>query len=144
MNINRNVSFGSGVGMPSGCEVESASLRAPIGEIETLSPPARPDLRGRLDDLKSKIHDVQRAVSNRTAVVKSSLDRSMSTAKSSVRDGVQGSVTKVQGSMRTSPMKWAGVAAGSGLALGLLGRILHARSARQHLGPQLVIIETSC
>lgn len=50
----------------------------------------------------------------------------------------------VETSMRTSPMKWAGVAAGTGLALGLAGRIARARSKRQRALPELVIIDASC
>lgn len=85
----------------------------------------RPGLRSRLDALKSrsisKLHSTQGQVSER--------------AKSTI--------TKVQGSMRTSPMKWAGVAAGSGLAIGLLGRILQARRNR-FSGRPLIVIESTC
>ena len=59
---------------------------------------------------------------------------------SKVHDGV----TKMQTSMRTSPMKWAGIAAGSGLALGLLGRFLHWRNSHRRMTPDLVIIESAC
>lgn len=50
----------------------------------------------------------------------------------------------VDSSMRTSPMKWTGVAAGLGLALGIAGRIARARSKRMHALPELVIIDSSC
>ena len=89
--------------------------------------------RGKLDTLKSrgltKVHDIQRVVNERSLVV---------------RDGAKSQVTKLQESMRTSPMKWAGLAAGSGFALGLLGRFAQARNKRRHELPTLVIVETSC
>ena len=47
----------------------------------------------------------------------------------------------LQRSMRTSPMKWAGIAAGAGLAIGLIGRIARARKAQR---PMLVVIEQAC
>lgn len=45
--------------------------------------------------------------------------------------------------MRNHVSMWAGVAAGAGLGIGLLGRILMHRS-KHRMTPQLVIIETSC
>lgn len=138
MNTNRDVTFGSGPGA-SGWEAESATLHVPV--VDHTLPPRRSDIRGKfdakLDDLKSrslsKVHDVQDMVVQRTSVMKSNL-----------RSGMNDSVTKMQSSMRTSPTKWAGIAAGSGLAIGLLGRILAARSRERSRMPQLIIIETSC
>ena len=118
MNTNQNVSFGSGVG-PSGSEVESAMF---VPEVL----PRRSDLRGRLDELKSrglsKVSGVRRVMSDRTS----------------------SSMTKVQSSMRENPVKWAGIAAGSGFALGMLGRFIHWRNDHRRHSPQLVVIETSC
>jgi hypothetical protein len=155
MNTNRNVSFGTGVGT-SGSEVESAMFRPEVGSsstsriehVEPITTSGRFDVMRRLDDLKlrsvSKVHDVQRVVSDRTSVIRSNLKHSMTTAKTSTRTGVNSGVAKIQSSMRTSPAKWAGIAAGSGFALGMLGRLIQARNEhRRHL-PQLVIIETSC
>ena len=89
--------------------------------------------RGKLDTLKSrglsKVHDIQCALGD---------------GKVALRDGAKSQVTKVQSSMRTSPMKWAGIAAGSGFALGMIGRIARARAKRRYTMPTLVIVETSC
>ena len=104
----------------------------------------RSGMRGRLDTLKSrglsKVHDIQRVIDDRRTAVKSSA----LIAKSAMRDGARSGVTKVQDSMRTSPMKWAGIAAGTGFALGLIGRIADARRKHHRATPELVIIETSC
>lgn len=103
-------------------------------DSQALLPPAE-DLshggwRGRLDTLKStyrtKVHDLQHVVADR---------------RSSLQSNAQSQMTKVQDSMRTSPMKWAGIAAGTGFALGLLGRISQARAKRRHAMPTLVIVE---
>src|SRR5688572_20020177 len=106
--------------MGSGNEVESAAFRVPVSH--QLSSPARTGFRGKLDDLKSrglsKVHDV--------------------------RDGVSGKVTKAQTSMKTNPMLWAGIAAGSGFALGLAGRIADSRRRNRRMYPDLVIIDATC
>ena len=129
MNTNRNVSFGSGIG-PSGYEVESAMFTPDVG-------PDRSNVMRKLDDLKSrslsKVHDVQRVVNDRTALI-----------KSSARTGVTTGVTRVQSSMRNSPAKWAGIAAGSGFVLGMLGRFISSRNEHRRHMPQLIVIETSC
>ncbi len=61
-----------------------------------------------------------------------------------VLSGAKGRVTKVQTSMKTSPMLWAGIAAGSGFALGLVGRFVHWRNYHRRTTPDLVIIDASC
>ncbi len=146
MNTNRNVSFGSGIG-PSGYEVESAMFTPEVGRDEFPSG-GRASVMRRLDDLKSlslaKVHDVQRVVSDRTSLIKSNVQRSVTTAKTSARKGVNSGVTRVQSSMRNSPAKWAGIAAGSGFILGMLGRMIHSRNEQLRHMPQLVVIETSC
>jgi ElaB/YqjD/DUF883 family membrane-anchored ribosome-binding protein len=135
MNINRNVSFGSGIG-PSGHEVESAMFTPEVGRDE-LPSGGRASVMRRLDDLKSRslsrVHDVRRVMSDRTSII-----------KSSARTGVTSGLTKVQSSMRNSPAKWAGIAAGSGLILGMLGRFIQSRNEQRRHMPQLVVIETSC
>lgn len=148
MNTNRNVSFGSGVGA-SGSEVESAMFRPEVmwDEPVTRSTDGRHAIRGRIEELRtrslSKVHDVQRLVSDRTSLIRSNVQQSVSTAKSSVRAGVSNGVTRVQRSMRSNPTKWAGIAAGSGFALGLLGRFIQSRNERHRHMPQLVVIETN-
>jgi hypothetical protein len=89
--------------------------------------------RGRLDTLKSrglsKVHDIQGVISDR---------------KVALRDNAKSQVTKLEDSMRTSPMKWAAVAAGSGFALGMIGRIAQARAKKRNAMPTLVIVEAGC
>ncbi len=118
--------------VPSGWEVESAALHPPVHETR-VTVPERSGMRGRLDTLKSrgvaKVHDLQ---------------SSLMTAKSSMRDGAKSQVAKMQGSMRTNPMKWAGIAAGAGFGLGMIGRIAQVRAKRRNHMPTLVIVEAGC
>jgi len=92
-------------------------------------------MRDTLDRWKSlgadKVHTLQRTVSERGLAVKSQL-----------RDRANGSMMKVNSSMRGNPMKWAGIAAGAGFTLGMIGRLMQKRSHhRHHHQAQLVIID---
>lgn len=145
MNTTRDVLPGSDIRRPSGCEVESASFYEPIG-TEITRPQQQPGLREKAEELKTrgiaKVHDVQRVVRNRGMELK----RSLISAKEQGRTQLQRNMTTMQSSMRNSPMKWAGIAAGSGVALGLIGRMAHWR--RHHhqkmRAPDLVIIDATC
>jgi ElaB/YqjD/DUF883 family membrane-anchored ribosome-binding protein len=86
----------------------------------------RSGFRGRLDGLRDRGVDKVRTV--KAAVV----DKSVT-----VRDGVQSS-------MRTHPMRWAGIAAGSGFVIGLAGRLMQSRSERRRVTPGLVILKATC
>lgn len=161
MNTNRDGLSGSDLEMPSGFEVEAATFHAPEVAEFTIVTPERSNststMREKLDSLKSqsrmKLHDVQHLMNEKTAVMKSSLQRSVTTARSTMERSmnqanatVQTGLHDMQADMRVNPMKWAGIAAGSGFALGLLGRMVSWRSRHRHGHgmPQLVIIESAC
>ncbi|MEO8382608.1 MAG: hypothetical protein ABI779_23315 [Acidobacteriota bacterium] len=90
----------------------------------------RSGLRGKLDSVKAvalaRLHAFQRKVSDRRVIV---------------RSGARTGVSRVQGFMRTRPMIFAGVAAGAGLGLGLIGRLAQRRRNERRTLPDLVIIE---
>ncbi|MDQ3281259.1 MAG: hypothetical protein M3Q69_07580 [Acidobacteriota bacterium] len=176
MNNNREWLTGSNLSMPSGSEVEAATFHVPTHvEVTIIDTPGRStsmksNLMNKLETWRSqlgpKIHDVQYMVDQKTAVMKSSLqrsmmtardtiERSMTTAKSTMHRTMDETDTRVrtgwsdmQTDMKVNPMKWAGIAAGSGFAIGLLGRIVHWRNKHheKHMRsmPQLVIIESAC
>ena len=48
--------------------------------------------------------------------------------------------TNARQSLRANPAKWAGIAAGVGLGLGVLGRVMRHRMGKR-ARPELVIIE---
>jgi ElaB/YqjD/DUF883 family membrane-anchored ribosome-binding protein len=117
--------------MASGNEVESAAFHEPVNPtVYTLE---RGGVRGRIDALRCSL-------SQRGSAVK----QSIASAKMSMRDNAKNRVSRVQSSMHDSPMKWAGIAAGSGFAIGMIGRLLQARRNRLSRMPQLVIIESTC
>ena len=135
--------------LPSGCEVGAATLHPHVHEHvhdvgTSVTLPESSGMRGKLDSLKSrglsKVHDIQRMARERGVAMKGSL----ATAQTSVRDGARTQVTKMNDSMKTNPMKWAGIAAGAGFGLGLIGRVAHWRSKQRNRMPDLVIIESGC
>lgn len=148
MNTTNTMNDGPEIKVPSGYEVESATFHVPAtGENVTFSDVStgRSGFRGKLDDLKSvgmrKVDHLQHQLANRKTAVQTSL----ATTKMSMRDGVTRQLSNTQSSMKNNPMLWAGVAAGSGFALGLIGRFVHWRNHhRRRMQPDLVIIDATC
>ena len=132
--------------LPSGSEVGAASLHPllPRDAESSLTLPERSGVRGKLDTLKSrglaKVHDIQRTIQERGTAVKDSL----AGAQTSLRDGAKTRYSRMNESMKSSPMKWAGIAAASGFGIGLIGRMAHWRNKHRRVTPDLVIIESSC
>ena len=160
MNTNRNVTYGSDLKMPSGCEVGAASFHGDVVGMHPIHAAADSGLKSKLEHLRersvARVHDVQRiladrsadvreTVQQRSALVKSNVQRTLMNTKSSVRRGVDERMVQMEDSMRMQPMKWASIAAASGFALGMAGRVVQWRSKQKsRYTPQLVIIETSC
>lgn len=161
MNTNRDVMSGSDFQMPSGCEVGAATFHTPVSGVQPIhsSGISTSDLRTKLEDLRSrsmtKLHDVQQKVTTESAIMKREMQQKLMTTKhdlqtklmttrSSMQRNLTDQMMKMQSSMRTSPAKWAGIAAGSGFAIGMIGRFMHWRNQHHRHMPQLVIIESTC
>jgi len=166
MTTTNTMNGGSDIRVPSGHEVESATFHIPATGEENLSlgeTSSRSGFRGRMGDMKSrgmskvddlksrgrmKVHEVQHLIADSKTSLQTSIANakvSFADAKVAMRDGMQRQVTTTQSSMKTSPMKWAGIAAGSGFALGLIGRYMHWRNYhRRGRTPDLVIIDATC
>lgn len=148
-NANQDLLRGSV--LPSGSEVESAAFRSSVVDVGHQLPAAEDSgLRHKLDNLKSRgvvaIRGVQRSVVDRSNSLKRSVSTKVTRTNESVRGSVHNGVSQVQQSMRDKPMMWAGVSAGTGMALGLIGRFVQWRSHRRHhhAMPDLVIIDAAC
>lgn len=61
----------------------------------------------------------------------------------SIKPRVNAMTLKANDSMRGNPAKWAGIAAGAGLAIGLAGRFLHHRAQQNRHVPTVIIIEAA-
>jgi ElaB/YqjD/DUF883 family membrane-anchored ribosome-binding protein len=123
-------------------------------------------LKSKVDDLKARAlttaETVKEQASVKMAELKSNLNTTMASVKANVNEKLaEGRVVAnrtmteaqteakiqyatMQTSMRTSPMKWAGIAGGTGLVIGLIGRYMSYRAKQRSRMPQLVIIEHAC
>ena len=54
-------------------------------------------------------------------------------------EALKQAVPKLKAQLRSNPKKWAGIAAGAGIVLGIAGRYLRHRAHRPHL----VVVETT-
>jgi len=163
-----DVLHGSDLRMPSGLEVESATFHTPIIPANTghqLPAADHSNMKHKLDDLKSmamdKMQTIQSVMSERGSVLKQQmtergtmlkdqvtersnvlkqqLSEKISTTSVQVCNASTDAMTNMQHDMRVNPMKWAGIAGASGMALGLIGRYMHWRAKRRM--PQLIIID---
>jgi hypothetical protein len=64
-------------------------------------------------------------------------------AAASVKPRLNAMQVKANDSLRGNPAKWAGIAAGAGLGIGLIGRFVHHRAYHRRM-PAVVIIEAAC
>jgi ElaB/YqjD/DUF883 family membrane-anchored ribosome-binding protein len=144
----------SGLQMPGGSEVEAATLHVRVGqEHEPRGAHAR---RGSLKEtMMTKVRDAKTGLADETARMRSRAGRSMSAMQAELRRSAESAtrsleararngMQRVQSSMRTSPMKWAGIAAGTGFGFGLIGRVMHWRNRHRRVMPSLIVIEKSC
>jgi ElaB/YqjD/DUF883 family membrane-anchored ribosome-binding protein len=139
------------VRVPSGLEVESATLIFPgnggqhtSGLTEEASWKSRLSaLRDRgltslRDHSRSSIATLRRGVTTRVNTLKPMMTSRVDT----VRAGVRSRLDAVDNRMRANPAKWAGIAAGAGLLLGMTGRVMRGRSRHHHHPTGILVIES--
>lgn len=117
----------------------SGNWRTKLGELRSRSVSTMNQVKERS---AVRATEIRRRATERAAMWKRSAAGTMAATGSAVRSRAQTGIAQMNSSMRNDPMKWAGIAAGSGVVLGLVGRLLDRQRHRRHL-PQLVVIENA-
>jgi hypothetical protein len=126
--------------VPGGLEVESATLHR--NENRLLDDHTHDGgMKDRIYHLRSrgmeKLDDLKCLMNEKVSTLKPMAQERMT----SMRDGVKGRISSLQSQMKSSPGKWAGIAAGAGLGIGLIGRMLRNRvRVRSEDLPGIVIV----
>lgn len=120
------------INVPSGLEVESARLHTPAIDFEPHIDEAG-GFRSRLEGWKT-----------RGTTTLTEWKTSVMTKSNDAKSAVSSLGPRLQLQMRADPKKWAGIAAGAGVALGLAGRYLRHRAHVNARRPQVVIIHGAC
>jgi ElaB/YqjD/DUF883 family membrane-anchored ribosome-binding protein len=147
----------STLNVPSGFEVESASLHIPTGPpVDAGHQLPEATWKERLNEIPSTVRERVASVGPMVMSKVDSVRGSMRTMSSKWQQTMHERSTQMQQQMRASSMKmqdhmrnnttmWAGIAAGLGLGAGLLGRVARHRHHHAHERmPGVVIIEASC
>jgi ElaB/YqjD/DUF883 family membrane-anchored ribosome-binding protein len=155
--------------IPSGLEVDTAvftevvnvppalpepTLKDRVDELRLRGVEAVGTMRHQVDELKHnasvKADGLKRGVIMKTAELKNNVSmkteewkQNVSMKSDELKRTATMKVADVQQDLHSNPRKWAGIAAGAGLGVGLIGRYLSHRSKRRHV-PHLVIIEAAC
>lgn len=137
--------------LPSGYEVESASLHMPVeGGLDVVrdsSAPAPRGLRARIEHLKPMMTervDTVRTQLRRVPAKLQSVKPMMAERVDTLRTQLRGMPSKLQSSMRSNTMMWAGIATAAGFGAGLWGRIARHRMAHRRGAIPAVVIIDAC
>ena len=84
------------------------------------------------------IHSMTSGMSERVSSIRPIAEQRVA----SVRNNMKLQVDRLQMQLRSNPTKWAGIAAGAGFGLGLIGRIMRHRASHPSI-PRLIIIESA-
>jgi gas vesicle protein len=137
--------------VPSGWEVESTTLSSTpkegfSGRLNSFKSTCMSSVDSTKRNISEKINDIKPVVTQRIDSLRSDLSREVSTMRNHIdtrvntmRDSVKSKATTLQHEMSSNPAKWAGIAAGVGMGLGVLGRYMRHRAHRPQ--PQFIIIE---
>jgi ElaB/YqjD/DUF883 family membrane-anchored ribosome-binding protein len=131
--------------VPSGGEVESATIRREAAIHQPVIPVEVPFAGDRFGEPQSSWKS---RLSGVVGKVKSALPRRAVAFPPGVGSTVSGrmktAVSTARESLRANPARYAGIAGGIGLGLGIVGRMLRHRMRVHSLQPRVLVIREYC
>ena len=95
-----------------------------------------------MTDTSRRLNDLRTSARDRTNELRSTVAERANTLRAKVGDRADIVRIRIDTELRTNTAKWTGIAAGTGVGLGLLARYIRYRLKARRTMPEIVVVST--